>query len=228
MTKPPGVHALIRRTHEERIICVLRDHGSLTRGEISRHVGLSRTTLSEITSVLLDRGAIVAQAATEERSGRGRPAERLALDPAAGQVMGVDFGHSRVHIAVADASHEVIASGSRHYDQNTSWPDRIRAAFDLAAELGKQTGTHYGALQNVGIGVPGPFSPRMPQPLASGVGSDHQGIGELVSDAFAAHFAAPIIIDNNARFAGLAEAIWGGSRAGWFIGSQFRSRMGDV
>ena len=58
MSKPAGVHALVRRTHEERVLRVLRDYGALSRGEIAERVELSRTTLSEITNSLLERGAI--------------------------------------------------------------------------------------------------------------------------------------------------------------------------
>jgi DNA-binding XRE family transcriptional regulator len=43
---PAGVHALVRRTHEERVLRALREHGALSRGQIARAVGLSRTTLS--------------------------------------------------------------------------------------------------------------------------------------------------------------------------------------
>ena len=47
-----GVHALVRRTHEERVLRVLREHGALSRGQIAAKVGLSRTTLSEIAGAV--------------------------------------------------------------------------------------------------------------------------------------------------------------------------------
>src|SRR5699024_1426301 len=121
---------------------------------LARLVGLSRTTLSEITAHLLSSGAIVvADTDADVRAGSGRPAERLALDPGAGQVIGVDFGHRRVHIAVADASHDVIASGREEYANGTAWGDRIAIGFELIDRLSRDTGVHYGALQAIGIGV---------------------------------------------------------------------------
>ena len=54
--KHAGVHGLVRRTHEERVLGVLREHGVLSRGEIADLVGLSRTSISEITGNLLARG----------------------------------------------------------------------------------------------------------------------------------------------------------------------------
>jgi hypothetical protein len=107
-----GVHALVRRAHEARVLRVLREHGALSRGQIATKVGLSRTTLSEITGDLLSRGAVVVvDTDAARRAGSGRPAELLTLDPSSGQFLGVDLGHTRVRIAVADAAHDIIAAG---------------------------------------------------------------------------------------------------------------------
>lgn len=208
MTQPTAVHSLIRRTHEERVLSVLREHGALSRSEIASRVGLSRATLSEITNMLLDRGAVVViNTDALERAGSGRPAERLALDPASGQFMGVDFGHRRVTVAVADASHEIVASGSTEYTAEHGWPERVRIAFDLIERLSEETGVHYGALQGIGVGVPGPFSARVAPAGARESGWVRYDASDAVDAAFAERFGAPVVIDNNTRFAALAEAI---------------------
>lgn len=213
MATPAGVHALVRRTHEERVLRALREQGALSRGQIARAVGLSRTTLSEITGSLLQRGAIVVvDTDATRRAGSGRPAERLALDPASGQFMGIDFGHRRVHVAVADASHEIVVSGADRYDEAASWPLRLELAFRLIDRLGGESGVHYGALQGIGIGLPGPYSAA----LGGYVGSPRATTGAqnpaaLAQTEFAGRFKAPVIVDNNTRLAALAEAIFGDS-----------------
>lgn len=201
----------MRRTHEERVLQVLRAQGALSRNQIARAVGLSRTTLSEITGSLLQRGAIVViDTDAADREGSGRPAERLALDPASGQFMGVDFGHRRVHVVVADASHEIVASGSDRYEDRVDWPTRLEVAFELLERLSTQYGVHYGALQGVGIGIPGPYSGK---PDVRGFPSHRaaaDGFHEAsVDEAFCERFGAAVIVDNNTRLAALAEAIFG-------------------
>ncbi|MET3768204.1 putative NBD/HSP70 family sugar kinase [Marisediminicola sp. UYEF4] len=209
MSKPNGVHALVRRTHEERVLALLRERGALRRAEIANQVGLSRTTLSEIANSLLERRAIVVvDTDAVSREGSGRPAERLALDPASGQFLGLDFGHRRVHVAVADASHEIIASGLVRYSADTSWTDRMDSAFALIDGLMEQTGVHFGALQGIGIGVVGPFS-SLPKGRVAEAQNARWEVSELVEAAFAKRFDAPVIVDNNSRFAALAEAISG-------------------
>jgi predicted NBD/HSP70 family sugar kinase len=206
-----GVHALVRRTHEERVLRALRERGAMSRGQLARAVGLSRTTLSEITGSLLTRGAIVVfDTDAEKRKGSGRPAERLALDPASGQFMGVDFGHRRVHVAVADASHEVVVSGSDRYDEDPPWPVRLDVAFRLIDRLSAESGVHYGALQGIGIGVPGPYSSTPEVLLVAPDESVATGPASAQA-AFADRFGAPVIVDNNTRLAALAEVIFGSS-----------------
>ncbi|HZX08962.1 ROK family transcriptional regulator [Kribbella sp.] len=211
MQTQSGVQALVRRTHEERVLLVLREQGALSRNQIARAVGLSRTTLSEITGSLLHRGAIVViDTDAADREGSGRPAERLALDPASGQFMGVDFGHGRVHVVVADASHEIVASGSDRYEDRVDWPTRLEVAFGLLERLSAEFGVHYGALQGVGIGVPGPYSGK---PGVRGFPSHRaaaDGFHEAsVDEAFGERFGAPVVVDNNTRLAALAEATFG-------------------
>jgi predicted NBD/HSP70 family sugar kinase len=212
MPTPAGVHVLVRRTHEERVLRVLREHGALSRGQIARAVGLSRTTLSEITGSLLLRGAIVVvDTDAAKREGSGRPAERLALDPASGQFMGVDFGHRRVHVAVADASHEIVVSGSDRYDDDAPWPIRLDVAFRLIDRLSAESGVHYGALQGVGIGVPGPYSAAPGVLFVAPHESVADGNHASAQAAFSERFGAPVIVDNNTRLAALAEVIFGSS-----------------
>jgi len=212
MQMPTGVHALVRRTHEDCVLRALQENGALSRGEIARVVGLSRTTLSDIVGSLLQRGAIVVvDTDAARRAGSGRPAERLALDPASAQFMGVDFGHRRVHVAVADASHEIMVSGSVRYEDSASWPVRLELALSLLDRLSAEAGVHYGALQGIGIGVPGPYpAPQgAPWPRASAGVTVLRPAPEGVDVAFAERFDAPVIVDNNTRLAALAEAING-------------------
>lgn len=184
---------------------VLREQGALSRGQIATQVGLSRTTLSEITGDLLVRGAIVVvDTDASNRTRSGRPAELLALDPSAGQFMGVDFGHTRVRIVVADASHEVIGTGHATYSADSDWSDRLMVAFDLVDRFSTESKITFSALQGVGIGVVGPHAAWGPGRPGTG------NARNIVRESFSARFGTPVLVDNNTRFAALAEGMTDG------------------
>jgi predicted NBD/HSP70 family sugar kinase len=191
---------MVRHVHEKQVLSILREHGGLSRAQLAARAGLSRSTLSEIAAGLLARGAIaVVSTDAGQRAGSGRPAELLELDPCSGQYMGVDIGHTRVRVAVTNAAHEIIAQGHVPYPAATAWPARLATAVELIDRLEDGSVATFQALQGIGVGVTGP------QPATCARAA--------VVSAFAERFAAPVIVDNNTRFAALAEAIVDGPEA---------------
>ncbi|MDX6740358.1 ROK family protein [Actinocorallia sp. A-T 12471] len=196
----PGVLARVRLGHEERVVALLRERGALSRAELGTLSALSRSTLSDIVGALLARGAVVVT--TPESAGRkrppGRPAELLTLNPHSGQTLGLDFGHRRVHVAVANAAQEVIGTAALGYARSTSWQRRLEIACGLVDSL--RTGL--GPLNGVGVGVTGPVGPAPER-------SKH--VTALV-DAIGERFGVPVSVDNNTRLAALAEMLRGAGK----------------
>lgn len=204
MTRPIAA-ALTPPSHEERVVQLLRERGALTRGELADLVGISRTTMSAVAAALLARRAVVVtETDAAGRQGSGRPAERLALDPHAGQFLGVEFTHNRVVIVLADASHDIVGTGSASYD-TPDWDLRMATAFELVGHVLSDAGLHLSDLQAVAVGVPGPVS-LLGVDLRAGWGLRPQG--DEIRRRFQEHFNVPVLIDNNLRFAAIAEASW--------------------
>lgn len=211
MSKPNVARAFYRSPHETRVLQTLLDHGALTRGELCARLGVSRTTLSELTASLLARGAIVESAPSAPAAGRGRPAHKLALDPHAGQFIGVDFGHRRVRCAVVNASHQIVAAGVESYDMQSDWPERITLALALIDRVSAEANVHLDAVHGVGLGFPGPFSTRLPNAHELPIAVARREGAAALQQAFTDRFATRVVLDNNTRLAGLAEAIWDGA-----------------
>ncbi|WP_404191638.1 ROK family protein [Streptomyces tauricus] len=218
-----GPLARLRRGHEELVLRQLRTHGPLNRAELGRLTGLSRTTLYDIVSALVDGGAVVATAPAPAERRRGRPVETLTLHRDAGQAIGIDFARRAVHVAAVNVAHEVIGSASAPHGAGLTWEKRV----DLAARLvgGLAGGTlRLGALSGIGVGVVGPVHDS-PATGASAVGAPALGrpgspsAGSPAADAPRPHedlpvllrkrFGVPVLLDNNTRLAALAEATWG-------------------
>ncbi|MFI7613717.1 ROK family protein [Nonomuraea terrae] len=211
MSPPRGPLAQLRRGHEQLVLGLLRKHGPLSRGELGKRCGLSRTTLYDILASLVASGTVVAAGQQDAPRGRGRPAETLTLNPDAGQAIGIDFARRGLHVAAVNVAHEVVGAVSEPHDADLPWEQRVELAERLVGSL---TGTgsgalRLGALDAIGVGVVGPVT----GPDASEAGDDAPA-----ADGPAPHpvqlllrerFGVPVLLDNNTRLAALGEAIWG-------------------
>ncbi|WP_320781782.1 ROK family protein [Streptomyces sp. CRN 30] len=211
---PRGPLARLRRGHEELVLRLLRTHGPLSRAELGKLSGLSRTTLYDIVVALMDGGAVVATAPAPAERRRGRPVETLSLHPGAGQVIGIDFARRAVHVAAVNVAHEVIGSASEAHSAGLGWEARVDLAERLVARLAGGA-LRLGALSGIGVGVVGPVddltadaedAPRPGAPQHRAPGTPARTDLPLL---LRKRFGVPVLVDNNTRLAALAEATWG-------------------
>ncbi len=189
-------------TREEWVLQALRVSGATSRADLCQRLGISRTAMSLVTTDLIRRGAVVVvDTDAESRTGSGRPAQLLALDPSAGHYLGIDFRHSDARVVVADASHEVIARGAVRYLDEVPWSTRIELVQAEITRLMRDRSFHLGVLQQIGVGVPGPVLLEM-------LSSDEWPYTEpqSIAEAFEAAYGVPVLLDNNVRLAALGEA----------------------
>lgn len=207
-----GALRALRERNRAQVIDVLRRAGTASRADIARLTGLSRTTISSLVAEL-HRSGLITEAKAEAptvSAGRGRPGVLLALQPAAGAAIGIDFGHTHLRVAIADLSSRVLAERHRRIDVDRAADVALEAAAELVAEVMTATGTDHSRVVGVGVGLPGPLD------LVSGtVGSTvilpgwaglhpAQELGERLS--------LPIMVDNDANLGALAEYTVGAGR----------------
>lgn len=191
----------LRRGHEEHVLALLRRHGPLSRGELGRRSGLSRTTLYDIISELVTGGAVVTTAPDPALRRRGRPVETLTLNPGAGQAIGVDFARRAVHVAAVNVAHEVVGSASEPHAPDLSREERVKIAERLIGTLAEGE-LRLGALRAIGVGVVGPVADPGGEVAHA---RDVDGLPALLRKSF----DVPVLLDNNTRLAALAESVWG-------------------
>lgn len=183
------------RGAEHEILRALRLQGPSTRADLVRRTGLSRATISAATARLQAAGRVESAGTAPSRRGIGRTPERLALSVSGAVILGVEFGHRRVTVTAMDEAHHIEGTASAVHDQDEPWTRRIRAALRLLGDLGLAGRT----ILAVGLGVPG----RIP---------DREAVARMLEQTFADQVAPQVRTDNNARLAGLAEAVWGAGR----------------
>ena len=196
-----GPLARLRRGHEELVLGLLRKHGPLSRAELGRHSGLSRTTLYDIVGALVDSGAVVATAPAAGERRRGRPVETLTLHPEAGQAIGIDFARRAVHVAAVNVAHEVMGSAGEAHEPDLPWQERVDVAERLVGSLAGGT-LRLGSLGAIGVGVVGPVQDAAEEQDGT---EPRRDLPLLLRK----RFGVPVLVDNNTRLAALAEATWG-------------------
>src|SRR5947209_18727242 len=87
-----------------RVLEFLFHEGPASREEVIRATALSRATVSKVVGDLQVQGLVAERRVPAPAGGRsGRPPALLAVNPDLGAFAGVDFGHSSVRMAIADA-----------------------------------------------------------------------------------------------------------------------------
>ncbi|MGK5627185.1 ROK family transcriptional regulator [Streptomyces sp. URMC 123] len=202
----PGSQSSLHRANLERVVRAVRMAGSLTQAEIARTTGLSAATVSNIVRELKDGGTVE----VTPTSAGGRRARSVSLSGDAGIVVGVDFGHTHLRVAVGNLAHRVLAEEAAPLDVDASAEEGFDRAEQLVKKLITETGVGVGKIVGVGLGVPGPID------VASGtLGSTAilpGWAGTNPRDELAGRLGVPVHVDNDANLGALGELVWGGGR----------------
>ena len=182
--------------------------GERTRAQLTRQLSLARGTATVLVRDLADRGLIEelqVQADVAERRSRGRPTGVPSPHPDGPVALAVDLRDDSFSLA----SFELTGRGSmlerRERDSGSG--------ADLLTGLAQRLGTHrrmLGArLIGIGVAVPSPVSQgRMVQPGLA----DWRGVDVAAALGAPLTGDVPVLVGNDARLAGLAEARRGGLR----------------
>src|SRR5690348_16332415 len=156
--KGDGSLAWLRDRNRQRVMEVLRIQGRTSQSDIARATGLSRTTVHTVIGQLKESGVVVEVDGKRPEAGSGRPAVQLVLRNTSRAVLGIDFGHSHVQVAVADLAHNVLAERHRDLDVNHRATEALDSSAEMASEGLAEAGIDRMRGIGVGIGMPGPVA----------------------------------------------------------------------
>src|SRR6478752_2970330 len=128
-----GALERLRDANRRAITTLLASDGPMSRADLARGTGLSRTTISSLVSDLIAGGEVVetTDRGRPHKGGSGRPPLLVALSTPQGVVAGVDIGHGHVRVAVADRRGVVLAEETDLLDVDEHGVD----ALDRAARM---------------------------------------------------------------------------------------------
>ena len=202
----------LRERNRLRVIDALRTRGAISRADIARQTGLSRSTVSSLVGDLQAAGLVVervAESAAPASPQGGRPPVLVALDQSAGAVVGLDFGHDSLRVAIADLSYAILAETYAELEVDTAAQDALDTAARLVGELIEEAGVERDRVLAAGMGLPGPIeresgvvhSPILPSWVGLNPANEMEERLEL-----------PVHLDNDANVGALGESTFGVGR----------------
>jgi len=205
-----GTLGWLRGRNRDRVVGALRERGRVSQADIARLTGLSRTTVHTLVSELKDAGVVQeVEVAVPDFRG-GRPAVLLMLRDSSLAVVGIDFGHSHVGVAVADIGHTVLAERKCDLDVSHDAPAALDAAVRMVDEVLAEARIDRKSVIGAGIGIPGPLDRARG---AAGSATILPGwTGLQIRSELQERLGVPVEIENDANLGALAELTWGAGR----------------
>lgn len=211
MRRSPGSLTGLRQDNRQRVLEVLRRHGTTSRPEIVRQTGLSTTTVSELVRVLLQEGVVVELAERPDAITRsGRPAVLLTFNPAGGGAIGVHLAHDHVRVGLADLAGDVIAETSTELDVDHEPTAALAYTGAAALDLIGQAGLKPGSILGLGVAVSAPTSSAANVVAAGPILPDWRGI-DVASD-LKRRTGLRVEVGNDANLGAIAERRFGAAQ----------------
>ncbi len=190
------------KTHNNRLILkTIYDNRQISRADIARLTGLTRTTVSDVVSELMQEG-LVAEVAVGPSAG-GKPPILLSVVDDSRYLIGIDLANSEFRGAIVNLRGQVKHHVSLPVDERDG-----DAALEMVYQLIDSLLTEDGIL-GIGIGTPGLMDARRGVVrYAVNLNWRDLPLGELLEQ----RYKLPVYIANDSQAAALAEYTFGGSK----------------
>ncbi|MPY79561.1 MAG: ROK family protein [Actinophytocola sp.] len=204
-----GSLANLRQSNRRAIVDALAAYGALSRADVSRRTGISRTTVSSLVAELVREGSVLEDRQRPRQPGTGRPPILLHLAVSSDPVIAVDMGHRHIRLAVAERDANVLAERTVGLNVDYSPHRALDTAAELVHELLAETGIALADIAGVGVGVPGPVDWRTGT-TSSAVLPGWRGLAPAAE--LERRIGVAVQVDNDAFLGALGEHRYGAAR----------------
>lgn len=173
-----------------------------SKAELAAVTGLSRTTVTAAVERLL-RGRILQREGAVATTGRGRPADCLAISPHAGTVLIFDCGAKSSRLAVASLDQHILAERTIFLDVAMGPIDSLEVLRVNMEELLDESGVTV-TRGCVVIGLPTRLDYREGTPVRPAIMPGWDGFH--VKEPLEAGFGLPVVVENDVNLRALGEA----------------------
>jgi N-acetylglucosamine repressor len=198
---PKATHQQTRVHNERLVVRTLYDLGPISRAEVARLTGLTRTTVSDVVTTLLDDG-VVREIGRGPSSG-GKAPILLQVDDDARLVVGLDLGEEHFAGSLVNLRGDIRRTVELAVDGRDG-DDALELVFNLLDQL---LADSTAPLLGIGIGTPGLVDSRTGT-IRRAVNLDWRDLplGAIIAE----RFGVPVNVANDSQAAALAEYTYAG------------------
>ena len=200
----------VRAQHRALLLRLIWHEKLISRADLARRTGLSRSSISAIVSDLLETGLIQEAGSGDSRGGR-RPI-LLRFEDEAFSIVGVDMGATHVAVAVTDLRAQVKVWRSRAHDVRNDPEGAFAVVKELIDDALAEANVQTQSLVGIGIAIPSPVEPDNPDHLSPVFVPRWRG--QSPAKRLEAAYGVPVVMENDANLGALAEQWWGAGRDG--------------
>ena len=196
---------LVRHINQARTLELLRRHKTLSRAEIARRLGLTRSTLSELATALLEGGLVIEDGGPVVHSRGGRPGSGLRLNPAGATFLGAELGNDHITVVALSLDAQELVRLREPIESNPDADVVVTRLAGLARRAIREAGDAAAAVQGLGVSVPGMLDQDGTVFWLPQLGWRNVDLKGMLEKAL----GIPVCLDNDANAAALAELYFG-------------------
>jgi predicted NBD/HSP70 family sugar kinase len=191
----------IKRQNRRLILEALQRNGPLSRAELARAVGLTKSTVSSLIQELLDEQVLYEGAL--QTAGLGRPGMSLEFHSERAMALGVELAVENTTLILLDLNNQTQGQWEWVESPSTSLSERLHR---LAAQV-RVLVQGFELLLGVGLAVPGVI--KQDRTLVYAPNSGPGWRDEHPAEALEALLGLPVTLDNDANASAFGETFWG-------------------
>lgn len=116
----------VRHINEIRVLDAVFRNGRVSRANIARELGLTRSTASSLVAGLTDEGLLIEDISPEDKgAGTGRPGTFVRLNPKHALFIGADVGVGRISVVALDFTGTVVKTHHFEVDDRDCRPEAV-------------------------------------------------------------------------------------------------------
>jgi predicted NBD/HSP70 family sugar kinase len=195
---------LLKQINTARLLELLRCHAPIARAELARLTGLTRSTVTVITSELIERGLVRESGEISTSRGGGRPGVGLILNPDGAFFIGGAIEVEHLTVVKLNLAAQIVGRIQQPLVETT--PELVlKQLMQLIDRVRRADSSNDSRLRGVGLSIQGVLNLEgvvIRAPFLNWSGVD-------LRRYFQPHLDLPLFVDNDANAAALAEVYLG-------------------